>query len=105
MLFKTIIGALLLSFSCLSAALPPFSDQECAELAEQVFAAQSLLNTSPDVFAALSEKVAAQGEIEGMNPELYAILMAVVKKMRAGDDPKKVGMVVFYGCKNALKTT
>jgi hypothetical protein len=101
MLFKPFLVSFLMFLSFSAAA---FSRDECAEAAQTVYAAQQVLNQSQVAFnAATAEVEAMPAEQLEWSEELKAYILSIVKKLKPENDPQKVGMAVFEGCKAGLK--
>lgn len=99
---KLLLGLLLAALPFLSVAA--FSKAECVELAEQAFAAQSVLNQSKPAFEATTALIEQTPADEmGVPEEFKKYLLSIVKKLKQGDNPQTIGMVVFEGCMAKLK--
>ncbi len=102
MLRKLLCTALLTLLPLTSFAA--LSEQECITAAENVYAAQGILNQSPALFKQTHEQVLAGSPSDlGMSQELYELVTRAVSKLVPGSDPLKVGTAVFEGCKLNLK--
>lgn len=100
MLFKTIFLSV---FMFLSLSVQAFNKDECKEIAENIYGAQTLLNQSPEVFAKATEQIRAQKaeDMDWSEAQKKAIL-GIAGKLKPGLDPIKVGQAVFESCKNTV---
>lgn len=96
MLYKNILVGFLMFLSMNAWAL---DKEECTEAAENIFAAQNVLNSNPAQFKAIHESILAdKPESYGWSPELYEFITKLAGKLKPGNDPKKIALVVFEGC-------
>jgi hypothetical protein len=103
-ILRKLLLAVLLSLAVLPFQALAFTQDECAEAAQNVYAAQTLLNASKEIFDAATAKVesAPASDLE-WSEELKSFILSIAKKLKPGADPQKVGMAVFEGCKANLK--
>jgi hypothetical protein len=96
-------GATKVLVACLLAVLPlvtlAFDKHECMEIAQNVAAAQEVMNKSPEVFVQVHDKIKATpaAELEWTQKEKDAII-GIVDLLKPGNDPEKVGSAVYESC-------
>jgi hypothetical protein len=100
MLFKTIF----LSFVMfLSLSAQAFNLDECKEIAENIYGAQTLLNQSPEVFDKATEMIKGQkAEDMDWSEAQKKKILEIAGALKQGDNPTKVGNQVFLACKNTV---
>lgn len=92
-LLTVLLGAVL------SFQVAALTKDECREAAENLFAAQNILNVNPTLFKETHEGILAdKPESYGWSPELYEFITKLASKLKPGNDPQKVGKAVFEGC-------
>jgi len=97
MLLKRILAALAATIACSAFG---FTTPECKEIAENVFAAQSILNIDKSSLDETHAGVKATPAKElGWSEEQKEKILAIVDSLKPGQDPQKVGMAVFNACR------
>jgi hypothetical protein len=103
-MLRKLLASALLFLALLPFSASAFTNSECTELAEQLFAAQSVLNQSKEHFDAATAVIEQTPASEmGISDEFKQYMLSIAKKLKPGSDPQKVGMAVFEGCKANLK--
>jgi hypothetical protein len=96
---KAVLLTAALSLSLLGTA-SAFTNRECAFIAEQVYAAQGLLNEDKAEFEAVKKALTQAGpEGTGIPKEIFDKVMAIVGSLKQGPDPEKMGMAAFEVCR------
>jgi len=91
-------------FLFMSVAQASLSKDECLGAAQEVYAAQNVLNADKALFDMVTSKIKdTPAEAMGVSQEFKDFVLGLVSKLKAGGDPETAAKAAHQGCLAKLK--